>query len=56
MCVRKRPIHRAELKALEFDVYTAAHLSVVAMHGALMQAGMRYLLMHHHVFTFDQLQ
>jgi thiamine pyrophosphokinase len=56
MCVRKRPIHRAELKALEFGVYTAAHLSVVAMHGALMHAHMRHLLMHHHVSTFDQLQ
>ena len=52
--VRKRPIHRAELKSLEFDVCTAANAHMVAVHDARMHSDMRHLLMHHHEFVFDQ--
>lgn len=55
VCVRKRPIHREEIKALEFDVITCAHGGkLVAVHDARMHSDMRHMLMHHHEFDFDR--
>ena len=41
VCVRKRPIHKEELKGLEFDVVSSAHGKVVAVHDARMHSNFR---------------
>jgi len=56
VCVRKRPIHRAELEGLEFDVCTVTTQTgggIAAIHDARAHSDMRRLLMHHHEFRFD---
>merc|ERR1712185_217313 len=52
--VRKRPIHDAELDALEFDVVTVvASRKLAVVHDGRMEKDMRHLLMNHHSFEFD---
>ena len=53
--VRKRPIFKPELKALEFDAVTVLPGSRrVVVHDARMHADMRRMLMNHHAFDFDR--
>jgi len=54
VCVRKRPIHSAEISASEFDVVSCLHGRVITVHDARMHSDMRHMLMHHCEFQFDR--
>jgi kinesin family protein 2/24 len=53
VCVRKRPIFKAELKDHEFDVLTCIGKHKLIVHDARMHMDMKKMYLHHSEFTFD---
>ena len=53
VCVRKRPIHKRELDAFEFDVVSSSGNKVI-VHDARMHIDMKRQFINHHEFEFDK--
>jgi hypothetical protein len=55
VCVRKRPIHKRELDAYEFDCISISSREKVAIvHDARMHIDMKRQFLNNHEFDFDQ--